>query len=370
MLRMFLLSKLVVLSYLSLAGAGSSRLEKLQNGMGLMRDLILREGYRDGSNKAKIKDGGLLLISGGFPRTGTKTIGVILKQVGFKVYDNRAMIEHDHFDKWTRAAKVWKDDGNLDPMRRMVEEIEHLGYTATFDVPMNLLAPALIPVRPDAKVLWNYRAKGAEDWYESMSFINWFAAPLFYARPWKWFLPNPSSQMKYLVEMLASVDQPDLMYPDHLDRPLPWYEHLKDNKHPCQTNEQIKQNWTSAYASFPDLLQTALLEAKGTEGLNTQYLEYTVQEGWAPLLDFLLGQGGDHDEEFITILSKQNFPHVNDRATLTMIRNVMEFIGMILPLFVIFILYSVLAIVRFLVGYKTKASGSRMMSAQKKSKKV
>ena len=106
-------------------------------------------------------------------------------------------------------------------MKIIVHNIESLGYTATMDIPMNLLAPALIQVRPDAKLLWNYRATGVEDWFESLALINEVAEPLFYAHPWKWVMPNPSRQMGTLIQILASISQPDLNYPDHLERVLP-----------------------------------------------------------------------------------------------------------------------------------------------------
>eukprot|EP01083_Nonionella_stella_P088266 245868_1 len=186
--------------------------------------------------------------------------------------------------------------------------MEALGYTATLDIPMNLLAPALIQVRPDAKVLWNYRASGVDEWYESLAFINEIAEPLFYARPWKWIMPNPSKRMRPLIKILASVSQPDLTYPDHLERPLPWYERLQDtqypmihgrfreNGHPLRSDKRIKRRWMSVYVNFPQRLQRELSELKGPNALKAQYLEYTVQEGWGPLLDFLLDKEDGQQE--------------------------------------------------------------------------
>lgn len=261
------------------------------------------------------------------------------------------MIAHDHFHKWYLATKEWKDDGKLDLMTSMVEEIERLDYSATLDIPMNLLAPELIRIRPNAKVLYNYRAKGSANWYESMSFIKSFANGLFYARPWRWILPNPSKDMQPIIELSCGISEPDLSYPKHLARPLPWYEYLKNNQH----YEDIKPKWIKIYDEFPALLQETLMEVNG-EVSSTQYLEYTVQHGWEPLLDFILEKEGGHDE-LIKSLSKDGFPHVNDRATLMMIQKVLDFIGRIFPLFVLLLIYASYAMIRGIYRLLKKIAG-------------
>ena len=47
---------------------------------------------------------------------------------------------------------------------------------------------------------------------------------------------------------------------------------------------------------------------KDVDALDTQYLEYTVQEGWKPLLDFLLEEEGDHRDFISDPYRKSNFP--------------------------------------------------------------
>lgn len=324
------------LAYLASFANASSRWEQTSSGWGLVKHLILRGSHDDGSKL--IHQTGLSLISGGMPRTGTKSITTALKRLGFNVYDNLAMMKHGHYEKWIYAAVQYTEDENLEPIRRMVDEIESLGYTATMDVPMNFFAPALIQVRPDAKLLWNYRAKGIQDWYRSLVFINWFIDPLFYARPWKWFIPNHSEQMRPLIHLFTMVEQPIAQY----ERVLPWYERMISERHPMEADKQTEQRWEIAYHLHPMRMQHALVEVRGEEALETQYLEFTTSDGWKPLLDFIFGDDdlGVHAEA-ISALSKEPFPHVNDKSTLLAMRKVLDFIGMIFPLFVMCLLYLV-----------------------------
>ena len=264
------------------------------------------------------------------------------------------MVKHGHFDKWIDAAAEWKERDNLVPIKRMVNEVESLGYSATLDQPMNLFAPALIHVRPDAKVLWNYRFKGVEDWYRSIEFIAWFFEPLCYARSWKWIIPNTVGKIRPLLRVLLSFEmKPGLSFPDDLERPLPWYERLRDNEHPMHMDENVKRNWTQLYQEFPEKLQRALVEAKGREALDSQYLEYAVQDGWDPLLTFLLDEEAGR-EEIMTSLSQTHFPHVNDRLKLMKIHKVLDFIGMTFPLFIILFCYVAIASVRGLFWSNNK----------------
>jgi hypothetical protein len=354
--QQFLLG-LLLAKNLVVTHADSTHWQKLSNVWSVFGGFVLRKGHVNRMNKLGKNVHGLKVIGGGFPRTGTKTIETALAMIGHKVYDNRAMIEHKHYSRWINATRSWLDDGDLTLTRQMVDEIETLGYTATLDIPLNLLAPQLIRVRSDAKVLWHYRAKGVEDWYESLSFINWFFESLVYGRPWKWITTNPAREMMPLTRMILSIYKPELNYPEHFDRPLPWYDQLKNNKHHMETNEELKQNFTKAYTSWPSKLQDALIEVKGDDALKTQYLEYTVQEGWDPLLTFLLDDPNDR-QSVMELLAEYEFPHVNDRHTLKMIKRLLDFLGIIFPLVVALVLLAVFVSTRALIRL-TKAICSR-----------
>jgi len=111
-----------------------------------------------------------------------------------------------------------------------------------------------------------------------------------------------------------------------------------------------------------------LIELKGVEALKAQYLQYTVQEGLKPLLDFLLDAEDDW-QELISSLSIEPFPHVNDQSTLIMISNVFDFIGMVFPIFIVFLLCTLFILARVSVQFLLKASeivSSTTINATKK----
>lgn len=324
-----LLLVLVALCSLEVVRCESSYWKRASNAFGLVGALILGN---DGAQSSDTKQRqGLQLISGGFPRTGTKSIEAALSRVGFRVYDVRAMLAHGHMDAWTAAAKEWKQNKNLEPMEDMVQLIEQLGYSSTMDIPMFMLAPALIHVRPNAKVLWNYRHAGIDDWYESFTWITKAAESLMYSRPWKWVLPNTSLMMKELVRTMSPINAPKLTYPEYLERPLPWYDRLKGGNHPFETNGQLKFEWKGFYQAFPRVLQGTIRQARGVEDIDAHYLEYTVQQGWAPLLAFL-----EIEDE---TLASEPFPRMNYQGILKVVVRVMHFIALTLPLWIGLILY-------------------------------
>ena len=154
-----------------------------------------------------------------------------------------------------------------------------------------------------------------------MTFINWFAELLIYSRLWKWIMPNPSKRMRPLVQMIASVGQPYSTYPEHLERPMSWYENISrwtaassTTKYQRQSasvankwTHQTKLDWGLSSISS-SIAKRTLIEMKDVDALDTQYLEYTVQEGWKPLLDFLLEEEGDHRDFISDPYRKSNFP--------------------------------------------------------------
>mmetsp|Transcript_10198 Transcript_10198/g.22078 ORF Transcript_10198/g.22078 Transcript_10198/m.22078 type:complete len:373 (+) Transcript_10198:166-1284(+) len=349
--HLFFIKYVVAFACFSFVEAGSKKWEKLEHTIRMVRDLMVGVGHHN-----KEQRHGLTLVSGGFPRTGTKTIETALTHLGHKIYDVRAMLQHDHFSEWTSATKEWKEENNLQSIQKMVEKIELLGYTATLDAPMNLLAPAFIRVRPDAKVLWNYRAKGMEDWYRSFGFINWWLEGFLFARPWKWIFPNVNEKNQPLFMILLPwLEPPDRSSAGYFERPLPWFERQKGNVS-FLDDKEVKQNWMETYQSWPKQLKDALSEAKGEDAIDTQYLEYTVQEGWEPLLGFLSDDADDR-QKAMESLSSKGFPHVNDRSTMILIRQIMDFIGMIFPLFVLFVAYVLYLLIRGFVGLFRNAIG-------------
>ena len=85
LLHRIVILTILLVSFVSFAEAGSTQWEKVHNGAGLLRDLTVRESHDTGNNE-KLHRNGLTLISGEFPRTGTKSIETVLTQLCFKVY--------------------------------------------------------------------------------------------------------------------------------------------------------------------------------------------------------------------------------------------------------------------------------------------
>lgn len=303
---------------------------------------------------------GLVVIGAGMPRTGTKSIEEALHQLGYRVYDNRSIMKHHHEERWLDVSKAWKLQGDLKPMKELVKEIEALGYSATLDTPMNLLAFGLMEIRPDAKVLWTHR-DSAEQWYASFQFISEFAMQWQYGRPWRsifpqmsrWIVPIEQLLLPFRSGQLSDLENEDANF-HHI---LPWYDQLRDDAPIPLRNPEVKQNWINFYNDLPQLLKDAIVaqqklpESAGEKDdiavVEKRFLEFNVKQGWGPLLDFL-----DAPEDLdVQELAEQPFPYVNEKRTLVIVNAVMNVLGAGLPLFVGMFLYLFFSFRRRVVSY-------------------
>ena len=100
------------------------------------------------------------------------------------------MIELNHGYDWEEAARLAKFENNFTLFDELLEELETMGYNATLDYPMNLLAPLLAARRPNAKVLMTVRTS-TRVWVESWCDINDILS-IFVARPWSWLVISTS----------------------------------------------------------------------------------------------------------------------------------------------------------------------------------
>lgn len=325
--------------------SSNSHWGKLQHAVGLLGSLIFQVGHADvdvdadtvDTDEHQKKKEGLSLLGAGLSRTGTKSIEAALGQLGYRVYDLRAVMEHNHQERLYQATKLWCEQDDLSLLKELVQEIEALGYSATLDTPLNFLTPAIVALRPQAKVLWGFR-NSPEEWVESFQFIIDLAVPLEYARPTKWVYPPTSAWIEPIQELIIPKLFPSVpgrsAVPSevHLRRILPWYEVL-DKEAQAEANEQNRARHIFVYQNFPSVLKEALVnsseekEEEKEELLKARYLEFSVQKhGWPELLDFL-----EPGEYLVDDLRRQDFPHVNERATLKMIGGVLQILSIGLP---------------------------------------
>jgi hypothetical protein len=280
---------------------------------------------------------GLRVIGAGFPRTGTKSQEAALHSLGHRIYDLRSILENRHAQRWVDAAKAWKQRGDLQPSHKLLQEMEHAGYTATLDFPMNLFALAFAELRPQAKVIFSVR-DNEEKWVESWAYITKVLGH-FTTRPWSWIIPR----FDFAAELLLILQDFTWWAGEHqsnVDRPLPWFEILRTN--PMLDSPEGRQEWIELHRRFQRELEESLPPDR--------LLVYNVKQGWAPLIPFL----GLDDS-----LMEVNFPNVNDRKSIQVVRNAMDIIGAGLPLWILAILfmaYRTLGLVGFSKRTKAKTT--------------
>ena len=280
----------------------TSHWEKVKKGVvessGLIRGLM----FRMGPSTKEIPRRGLSVIGAGMSRTGTKSISEALSTLGYCIYDLRAIMELGHERRWLEVTKAWKEDANLQPMATLLDEIESLGYSATMDTPLNFMAPALMQLRPKAKVVYS-RQDSAEKWYQSYVFIVEFIEGWECGRPWKFIFPKISQWMHPIMLLVLPFSFEDSTGPcrsNRFDRVLPWYDRMETTNSPWRTNPIIKEHWIQLYNDIPKQLKEAM-GCKEQEDCHN-LLEFNVKQGWRPLLEFL----DIHDEK----LAQEPFPYV------------------------------------------------------------
>jgi len=257
---------------------------------------------------------GLSVIGAGFPRTGTKSTETALIRLGHKIYDTRSMIELKQADQWVEAAIRIKA-GDTGPAEDLLQDIESRGYTATLDLPMNLFSETFAELRPSAKVLFTMR--DIDRWFESWHNVNMILNS-FIARPWSWIV-----DMTFVNQICGAFDF-DYTYPtfpDHIDRPLPWFEIVRFM--PSFSQDDSKDKWISFHNRVKKQLQESLPLSR--------FIAFDVRQGWAPLLTFL-----EIDDPQ---LAAEPFPRVNDIESLKTVRRVMDIVAISLPFWLILSLY-------------------------------
>jgi hypothetical protein len=306
----------------------TSSVHKIGDAVQLISDFALQRNTVAFTGEIK---SGLTVIGAGFSRTGTKSIEKALQKLGHRVYDTRSMIQLGHADRWLQAAEDWKVRGDLNQVESLLEEMEAEGYTATLDLPMNLFALAFAQIRPKAKVLFSVR-DSEETWLSSFHSFTHLMGPLQWCRPWIWIFPDMLFAMK-LLKTLQDFDIEERVYPTHLSRPLPWFEEI--HTHAIDSPEK-QQAWIDLHKKFQLELKAKLPRDR--------LLVYNVKQGWTPLITFLNIQ----DEALV----KEDFPNINDRNTLKLIRKSMDLVAFAFPVWLLIFLYILTRVLHACIRFK------------------
>jgi hypothetical protein len=106
----------------------------------------------------------LKIIGAGFGRTGTTSLYMALKQLGFPCYHMFELAQNkanrSHLDFWHKVA-------NTPAGTQHDWETVFANYTAAVDNPACCVWRELLEANPDAKVILSLHPRGADAWYES-----------------------------------------------------------------------------------------------------------------------------------------------------------------------------------------------------------
>jgi Sulfotransferase domain len=288
---------------------------------------------------------GIQVIGAGASRTGTKSIEQALMMMGHKIYDTRSVLQHRHAARWKQAAEEWKYRNRTGVLNDLVHDMEELGYTATLDFPLFLFAVPISELRPHGKVLLSVR-DSPDAWFKSFQYIYEKAATGTFCRPWSWAVAGQAFEM---VEMSSSIlkathdiDFRYLEYPQDKVRYFPWYEKLRpiDDNHPnLRKDKNIKM-----YVDNIEYVKAAVPK--------DNLLVYNVKEGWGPWVDFFSIRDPS--------LTAEDFPFVNDRTTLDVLASIVDYVGLLLPVWVLLALRTAYVV---LAGFSSRG---RLPSAKSK----
>ena len=294
--------------------AEAAKFRRIKAALEFASDFVLQKHSLDFHGEMQ----GLTVIGAGFSRTGTKSIENALQSLGHRVYDMRSIFENGHVDQWVQAAIDWKEQDDLGRVKALLADMESKGYTATLDFPMNIFALAFAELRPDAKVLFSVRDT-EEKWMESWAKTTHNFAN-FVCRPWSWIIPDMHFN-RIILRTVLDFDWIFSQYPESIDRPLPWYEVTR--KLVGMDGPEMQRSWINLHKRFQRMLEEALPEDR--------LLVFNVKQGWGPLVPFL--------EIEDRSLVEQDFPNMNDSASIQIVRTVMDVIAIGLPFWILVILY-------------------------------
>jgi len=113
------------------------------------------------------------VIGVGLGRTGTDSLALALRRMGYQTYSSREAENFWHIDSWNRyfekegtTAEEVKLTGLVDKSKEnnILFYLENAGYTATVGFPAAAAYKELMQRNPDAKVILSLHPKGARGW--------------------------------------------------------------------------------------------------------------------------------------------------------------------------------------------------------------
>ena len=195
------------------------------------------------------------VIGAGLGRTGTSSLQHALEVLNYRPYHMFDCMKLGHAELWIEALET----GNID---HLVEEIvDRLGYNAFVDEPATAFVPQLAERFPQAKILLTSRTSPLK-WAKSVQKLALIHEQLAKS-PWI-FVPNLQrvSTMAKRIHASRGCSIPQLLAGDLGDCIAFYHQHERDMKF--------------LFGGDKDRL-----------------LEYQVQQGWQPLLDFLEHEPGE-----------------------------------------------------------------------------
>lgn len=269
----------------------------------------------------------LAVIGAGMSRTGTESTEQALTKLGYKVYDTQSLMQLDHGNRWVAAvARAVADPADWTLLDGMIAEIEAMGFNATLDFPMNILAPLLARRRPLAKVLLT-RRQTDEAWLASLFKIQ-NAFGRLALRPFTWLVDfDFSGKLLRLTFPGPWEGLQDTVPASRIWRPVPWFEMLQGPVNCCDLEyspepSEKKELWVALARK----LQTDLEAQLGPSSPEGRFLVFGVHEGWSPLHQFLQLEGDAPQEAF---------PHVNQGAAFEYLETILVIVGAGFPLWLL-----------------------------------
>jgi Sulfotransferase domain len=208
----------------------------------------------------------LQLIGAGFGRTGTMSTYTALKALGLPCYH---MMEVLRNPANKRHLNFWRKVADAPDAARQDWETVFAQYTASVDNPAVCVWKELVRAYPHAKVLLTLHPKGGDAWYDSVMETIYF------------------TENTWQFKVLHALTPFGRKFGD-MSHKLVW-QHLHRDTMPDRAKA------VAFYNRHIEEVKAAVPEDK--------LLVFTVNQGWAPLCNFLG-----------VAMPNTPFPNVNDRA--------------------------------------------------------
>jgi len=208
------------------------------------------------------------VICAGFQKTGTKSLGRALEQLGYKVYDAS--------ETYVYMRRIWMDyfAGKV-TIEEVCAAYDRAGVDVIVDGPGNYFWKEMSDYWPKAKIILTLR-DNEDKWYQSM--LAFYKGTVKWVGKLAYF--GYLSPTGVLTEYGLTIPYHRLMFGNANFHPL-----IQDFD-----NVNNEQNFKRRYREHNQLVRA------NTE--TERMLEFNVKEGWKPLCNFLGDQEPEHEFPF------------------------------------------------------------------------